>query len=73
MLFHSSHTITSSVIYYSTDICKNEIYLLNILFVLGETVRSKVLDMAKVLHSGRTVNFHIMYSLLYFYVGAAIS
>ena len=30
VLFCSSHAMTSSVIYYSTDACKNEIYLLNI-------------------------------------------
>ena len=29
VLFCSSHAMTSSVIYYSTDACKNEIYLLN--------------------------------------------
>ena len=33
VLFCSSHAMTSSVIYYSTDARKNEIYLLNIIYV----------------------------------------
>ena len=34
VLFCSSHAMTSSVIYYSTDARKNEIYLLNILYLI---------------------------------------
>ena len=37
-------------------------------FPLGETVKSKVLEMAKILHSGKIVNFYIKSTVWFIFV-----